>query len=184
VVGRPGDLLARVDPTRGLLAFHHVVDQHLSELSLYATLRNVGIEQFAEELFAKAAPLVQMERQSVELGLEFIDAAVLVVPAPHGPQDGLTLAALKNTLSTLGNVELRVAGNLRAELRLTRTLAGFPAAAQSINRALLWAYAKSREHHHFPHLIGLVPDSPDGRASAVAVEVFQSQRRSSGVEHA
>jgi hypothetical protein len=184
VVDRPGELLARVDPAQGLLAFHQVVNQHLSELSLYATLRNVGIEPFAEELFAKAAPLVQMERQSVELGLEFIDAAVLVVPAPHGPEDGQTLAALKNALSTLGNVELRLSGSLSRELRLTRTLAGFPAAAQSINRALLWAYAKSREHHHFPHLMGLVPDSPDGRASTAAVEVFYSQRRSSGVDHA
>ena len=174
IADQPGQLLARINPAQGMLAFHRVIDQHLSELSLYATLRSVGIERFAEHLFAKAAPLVQMERQSVELGLEFIEAAVLVVPVPHGPEDGRTLAILKNAISAHGSVELRIAPNMRSQLRLTRTFSGFPAAVQSINRALSWAYAKSRDHHHFPHLIGIMRDSPDGRASEAAIHLSQA----------
>lgn len=180
---RPGELLPCIDPATSLSIFHQLVDNRLARVSIYAAVRAAGVEQFAEALFRKAEPLVQLERQNVAMGLEFVDASVLSAPPPQGQQDGQTFAQLKNALVQHGSVHVRIVDNHRAEFRLTRTLAGFPAAVQSINGALMWGYVESRKHHHFPHLMGLVRDSPDGRASEAAVEIIETQKRRKGANH-
>jgi hypothetical protein len=180
---RPGELLARLSPAESLPVLDALVAERLPRVSVYAAVRAMGVDKFAAGLYAKAAPLVQLGRRSVELGLEFIDAAVCVAPAPQGPEDGQTVAEIKNALEGLGSVHLRITDTRQAELRVTRVLAGFPAAVQSINRPLMWAYDKSRHLHHFPHLPHIVPDSPDCRASEAAAAFMTAFGRRNGATH-
>lgn len=167
----------------GLAVLRDLIDGRLEGLSIYVAIEKYGVDQLVSELVPAAGPLVHLCRSNVINNIEPALLSILTVPPPVGTRDGELLEQLKSSVrkafkaTELGSVEFCVSPTVGQSCHLTRSIMGYPAAAQSENHALAWAYVKSLEIDHCCHLFGALPDSPDGKASEIVAEILNQLKQ-------
>ncbi len=174
----PLDAFRLALPSDGVSVLKSLVNERLDDLSIYVAIDRYGVDDLVAELVATAAPLVHLSRSNVLNNIELIELSVLTLPHPIGSRDEEIMERVKTSARQaieslgIGALEIRVNSSVGQSCHLTRTVMGYPAAAQSELYALADAYVKSHDLNHCCHLFNALPDSPDGKASPIVIEIF------------
>ena len=173
----PLDAFFIASASDGMAVLEELIDGQLSSSSLYVAIEKYGVDTFVEELVAGAAPLVHLSRSNVLNNIEPSTRSILTLPQPVGT-DRATLERLTNAIQeaiqtlTADSVEIRLSPAVGQSCHLTRTIMGYPSAALAENHCLASAYIESRKFNHCCHLFDVLPDSHDGQASEIVVELL------------
>ena len=163
--------LAALPAEECLAAFYTVLEPLLKLPPFYEAVAEYGPERLADDLFLVAAPLLHLERASELLNVEITEVSTATLPASREAGEAEIAARLRAALEHRPGMKVNVAEGGDQTASVVRTLNGFSAAILADNDVLARAYVDSCSIDHHPHLFGYIADSPDGRASALVVEL-------------
>ena len=174
-----GRAMAVASAEEGVAVFRDLIFERLSGQSIYAAIAKYGVEPLVRELIRLSEPMVHLDRSNVVNNIEPAYRTTLVLPPAADGDDTLVLEALRaeaqRQISARGSdaIAVQERDDAGQACHLTQTLTGYSAATLADNRALAWAYCRSRELNHPAQLFGILPDCPDGQASEIVVELIR-----------
>ena len=175
-----GQALSVVPPEQGVEALRRLVLPRLAEQSIYHAIDRYGVTRLVDTLAELSEPMVYLCRTSSVNNIEPAYRTTLIVPpVTPGTDEVRVLAELsqeaERAIGQRGSdmVAVEEREDAGQACHLTQTVMGYSAATLADNYALAWAYCRSRELNHPTHLFGVLPDSPDGQASEIVVEMFR-----------
>lgn len=134
--------------------------------SLYEILEREGIESCVDFLYHRSEPTVDLSgRDMSQLGICLEHLCIVTLPQPVGPKD---CKIRENVRAAFEKIEAAVtfadAPATDRSVTCVRFLIGWPIGLEAQNSNLLNHYQEADKHGHRPHLFGLLPDSPYGKA--------------------
>lgn len=161
------ELLRHILPDTQANEFLVVVAQAMGPgQSLYEVLERDGIDDAVDFLYHRSEPTVDLSgRDMPQLGICPERLCIVTLPTPHGPKDCKirddARAAFEKIDPTCTFVDAPATDR---SVTVTRLIIGFPIAIEGQTPNLLSHYLEAKKHGHRPHLFGVVPESPDGKA--------------------
>lgn len=147
--------------------------------SIWPFLNSAGIERCSEELWHRAAPIVELAaRDRSELEVEPVASAILCLPATIAPQDSAIREAFVLALRRFDPcIEVVRTDMPYAPLRLCRVIQGYPLSIEAANNLFSRSYLAASEADHPPHLLGPL-GSKDGQPLDRVVSLIDQIRTS------
>lgn len=173
-----GQLLVQLAPERILDLFEKLFEESLGTgHSLYEIVEQFGIEKLVDDLLQRAEPLCHLNQRDIEaFNVTPAVHTVVRLPVPIGPRDreirssleGAFLTALRGSMPP---TILDSAPGERDAISVVTAKVGWPLLIEAGNLDLLLQYAKCERLGHFPHLIGILPEAPQGAVIDSYVEL-------------
>ncbi|MEM7311964.1 MAG: hypothetical protein AAF497_02310 [Planctomycetota bacterium] len=157
-----------------IAAFSRLTEEALKVHNVYAAIRGFGITETAAQLDRLAEPFIALNRDHLTFNVEITSSGVLYAPAPQTEADRKTLERIQSSLEQrYRGLKLVLQDAGKQHVRLVKSIAGFSAAIESVNDDLFDFYVRSHQLGHACHLFDVIPDSTNGMASTVAIELAQ-----------
>jgi hypothetical protein len=145
----------------------------------YTAIAKQGAATVVRELLRRSAVLCDLNRRDhVDLNVEPHDLIIVRLPSLIGRDDALVQQTIRDAVVSSGITCVFRDGNPDdRNLSVIRARGGMPLGLWATNDGLLQDYLGAYELGHRPHLYGLLPASPDGRAVPKIVELAKRLRQ-------